>query len=108
MPSETSKYIIIAQGNKTYSNKLLHYIDQIRTGNVYTSTIKKRADKRIEFGSIMSMAKTSVQIAVAENATGELTGLLMQFIIKYRSKMGLNINEVQEVSSYDDIKNDDH
>ncbi|GBC43719.2 hypothetical protein GLOIN_2v1475381 [Rhizophagus irregularis DAOM 181602=DAOM 197198] len=75
MPSETSRYATIAQGNKTYSIKPLHYIDQIRTGNVYTSTIKKMADKRIEFGSAMSMAKTSVQIAVTE---------------------GLNIEEVQE------------
>ncbi|EXX62609.1 hypothetical protein RirG_160130 [Rhizophagus irregularis DAOM 197198w] len=75
MPSETSRYATIAQGNKTYSIKPLHYIDQIRTGNVYTSTIKKTADKKIEFGSAMSMAKTSVQIAVIE---------------------GLNIEEVQE------------
>jgi hypothetical protein len=36
MPSETSRYATIAQGNKTYSIKPLHYIDQIRTGNVYT------------------------------------------------------------------------
>src|SRR2546430_5647009 len=106
MPSETSNYIIIAQGNKTYSNKPLHYIDQIRADNVYTPTIKKRADKRIEFGSTMSVAKISVQIAVAESATGELTGLLTQFIMKYRRKTGLTVNEVQEVSSYDGIKND--
>ncbi|CAG8553558.1 6768_t:CDS:2, partial [Rhizophagus irregularis] len=96
MPSETSRYATIAQGNKTYSIKLLHYIDQIRTGNVYTSTIKKTADKKIEFGSAMSMAKTSVQIAVIEGATGELTGLLTQFIMKYRRATGLNIEEVQE------------
>ena len=54
----------------------------------------------------MSVAKTSVQIAVAESVTGELTGLLTQFIMKYRRKMGLTVNEVQEVSSYDGIKND--
>ncbi|PKY59582.1 hypothetical protein RhiirA4_430506 [Rhizophagus irregularis] len=96
MPSETSRYATIAQGNKTYSIKPLHYIDQIRTGNVYTSTIKKTADKRIKFGSAMSMAKTSVQIAVTEGATGELTGLLTQFIMKYRRATGLNIEEVQE------------
>ncbi|CAB5337721.1 unnamed protein product [Rhizophagus irregularis] len=102
MPSETSRYATIAQGNKTYSIKLLHYIDQIRTGNVYTSTIKKTADKRIEFGSAMSMAKTSVQIAVTEGATGELTGLLTQFIMKYRYTTGLNIEEVQEGLSLKD------
>ena len=49
----------------------------------------------------MSVAKISVQIAVAESATGELTGLLTQFIMKYRRKTGLNVNEVREVSSYD-------
>jgi hypothetical protein len=96
MPSETSRYATIAQGNKTYSIKPLHYIDQIRTGNVYTSTIKKTADKRIKFGSTMSMAKTSVKIAVTEGATGELTGFLMQFIMKYWRTTGLNIEEVQE------------
>ena len=83
IPSETSNYVVIAQGNKTYLNKSLHHIDQIRAGNVYTSTIKKRADKRIEFGSTMSVTKTSIQIAVAESATEELTGLLTQFIMKY-------------------------
>ena len=99
MPSETSNYIIIAQGNKTYSNKPLHYIDQIRAGNVYTPTIKKRADKRIEFGSTMSVAKTSVQIAVVESATGELTGLLTQFIMKYRQGTGLGMEGTNEIGS---------
>ncbi|RIB00713.1 hypothetical protein C2G38_2233299 [Gigaspora rosea] len=32
----------------------------------------------------MSIAKTSVQVAVAEGATSELTRLLTQFITKYR------------------------
>jgi hypothetical protein len=105
MPSEASKYITIAQGNKTYSSRPLHYIDQIRTGNVYTSTIKKKADKRIEYGNTMSVAKTSVQIAVAEGATRELTGLLSQFITKYRHNTGLNIDEDQEVFSYGVIRN---
>ncbi|CAB4393127.1 unnamed protein product [Rhizophagus irregularis] len=68
----------------------------IRVGNVCTSTIKKITDKRIKFGSAMSMAKTSVQIAVTEGATGELTGLLTQFIMKYRCVTRLNIEEVQE------------
>jgi hypothetical protein len=54
------------------------------------------ADKRIEFGSTMSIAKTNVQIAVTEGATGELTGLLTQFIMKYRRATGLNIEKVQE------------
>jgi hypothetical protein len=101
-----SSYITISQGNKAYSSEPLHYIDQIRTGNVYTSDIKKRVNKRVEFGSTMSVAKTSVQIAVTEGATGELIGLLTQFITKYRCNTGLNINEVREVFSYDITKND--
>ncbi|PKB96596.1 hypothetical protein RhiirA5_434575 [Rhizophagus irregularis] len=65
-PPETSNYVTIAQGNKTYSSKLVYYIDQIQSGNVYTSTVKKKVDKRIEFGNTMSVAKTSIQIAVVE------------------------------------------
>jgi hypothetical protein len=60
MPFETLRYTTITQRNKTYSIKLLHYIDQIRTDNVYTSTIKKTADKRIKFGSTIFIAKISV------------------------------------------------
>jgi hypothetical protein len=45
----------------------------------------------------MSVAKTSVQVAVAEGTTIELIGLLTQFITKYRCNTGLNINEIQEV-----------
>jgi hypothetical protein len=105
IPSETLEYITIAQGNKTYSGKPLYYIDQIRPGNVYTPTIKKRTDKRIEFGNTMSVAKTSVQIAVAEGVSGELVGLLSQFIMKYRHSTGLNISEVQEIFSCDVTEN---
>jgi len=45
----------------------------------------------------MSVAKTSVQVAVAEGTTIELIGLLTQFITKYRCNTGLNINEIQKV-----------
>ncbi|CAG8789063.1 43103_t:CDS:2 [Gigaspora margarita] len=41
-----------------HTSKLLHYIDQIRTQNIYTSTVQKKADKRIEFGNTMLIAKT--------------------------------------------------
>uniref|UniRef100_U9SWE5 Uncharacterized protein n=1 Tax=Rhizophagus irregularis (strain DAOM 181602 / DAOM 197198 / MUCL 43194) TaxID=747089 RepID=U9SWE5_RHIID len=81
-PPKTSNYVTIAQGNKTYSSKLVYYIDQIRSGNVYTSTVKKKIDKRIKFGNTISIVKTSVQIAV-KGAMGELTRLLSQFIMKY-------------------------
>jgi hypothetical protein len=40
IPSETLSYVTIAQGNKTYLSKPMYYINQIRSGNVYTSTIR--------------------------------------------------------------------
>ncbi|RIB29898.1 hypothetical protein C2G38_2027359 [Gigaspora rosea] len=42
----------------------------------------------------MSVAKTSKQIAIEEGVTSELTGLLTQFITKYRRNTGLNIEKV--------------
>ncbi|CAG8839942.1 5476_t:CDS:1, partial [Cetraspora pellucida] len=50
-------------------------------------------DKRIEFGTTMSVAKTSVQVAIAESVTSELTELLIQFIMKNHHNTGLNIEE---------------
>jgi len=41
----------------------------------------------------MSIVKTSVQVVIAEGATSELTGLLTQFITKYRNNTGLNIEQ---------------
>ncbi|RIB08957.1 hypothetical protein C2G38_2210197 [Gigaspora rosea] len=75
-PPETLCYITIAQGTKSYTTQGLHFINEIRTSNVYTPSIWKKVNKRIEFGSTMSVAKTSVQIAIEEGVTSELTGLL--------------------------------
>ncbi|CAG8821606.1 28801_t:CDS:2 [Gigaspora margarita] len=55
-------------------------------------------NKRIEFGTTMSVAKTSVQVAVAESAISELTGLLTQFITKYRRNTELNIEEIHQLN----------
>ncbi|PKY31447.1 hypothetical protein RhiirB3_449055 [Rhizophagus irregularis] len=44
----------------------------------------------------MSLAKTSIQIAVAESATAELIGILMQFIMKYHNNTGLDIEEIYQ------------
>ncbi|GET50254.1 protein FAR1-RELATED SEQUENCE 5-like [Rhizophagus irregularis DAOM 181602=DAOM 197198] len=92
----------IAQGNKDYTTKALYYIDQIRSANVYTSNIKEKVSKKIEFGSTMLVAKTSVQVAVAEGVTSELIGLLTQFITKYHHNTGLNIEEVHSISHFND------
>ncbi|CAG8827697.1 10179_t:CDS:2, partial [Gigaspora margarita] len=77
--AKMSSYIIIAQRVKSHTSKSLHYIDQTQTQNVYISTIQKKANKRIK---LMSIAKTSIQITIAEGVMPELTKLLIQFIIK--------------------------
>ncbi len=45
----------------------------------------------------MLIAKTSIQIAVAEGVTSELTELLTEFITKYHWNTGLNIRKVHYV-----------
>ncbi|EXX72510.1 hypothetical protein RirG_068660 [Rhizophagus irregularis DAOM 197198w] len=50
----------------------------------------------------MSVAKTSVQVAVAEGVASELIRLLIQFIMKYRRNTGLNIKEVYSISHFND------
>ncbi|CAG8716701.1 1710_t:CDS:1, partial [Cetraspora pellucida] len=42
----------------------------------------------------MSVAKTSVQVAVSEDVTEELTGVLVQFIMKYYHNTRLDIKEI--------------
>src|SRR2546430_1264188 len=46
----------------------------------------------------MSLAKTSIQITIAEGATEELIGTFMQFIIKYHNNTGLGINQTSLTS----------
>ena len=70
----------------------------MRTANIYTSDVRENFNKKLKFGTLMSIAKTSVQIAVAEGVTSELTGLFTEFIIKYRQNTGLNIEEIHYIS----------
>ncbi|CAB5113758.1 unnamed protein product [Rhizophagus irregularis] len=72
--TETTNYIIVAQGNKDYTTKALYKF----------------------------VAKTSVQVAVAEGVASELIRLLIQFIMKYRRNTGLNIKEVYSISHFND------
>jgi len=44
--------------------------------------------------TMISVAKTSIQITIIEGAISELIGLLIEFIIKYYQNTGLNIKEV--------------
>jgi hypothetical protein len=74
----------------------LHYISQIRLDNVYTPAVKEHVNKKAQYGNTISLAKTSIQIAITEGATAELIGTLMQFIMKYRSNTGLSVEEVNQ------------
>ena len=47
----------------------------------------------------MSVVKTSVQIAVSENTTSKLIGILTQFIMKYRQGTGLDMKGTNEIRS---------
>ncbi|CAG8674428.1 16889_t:CDS:2, partial [Cetraspora pellucida] len=56
---------------------------KICSANVYTSSMKNNINKKHQFGTTMLIAKTSVQIALAENVITELIRVLTQFITKY-------------------------
>ncbi|CAB5381352.1 unnamed protein product [Rhizophagus irregularis] len=99
--TEITNYIIVAQGNKDYIyTKALYYIDQIQSANVYTSNIKEKISKKIDF--TMSVTKTSVQVAVVEGIASELIRLFTKFITKYHHNTGLNIKEVHSISHFND------
>ena len=96
--AEIMDNIVISQG--VQSDLLpLHYIDRFKTASVYTEIIRETVDKKIKFGTTMSVAKTSVQIAVSENTTSELIGILTQFIMKYRQGTGLGMEGTNEIGS---------
>src|SRR5436189_2117987 len=54
IPFETSNYITIAQGTKAYTTDSLQYIDQMRTASVYTPNLKKKFNKKFQYGTTMS------------------------------------------------------
>ena len=90
-PTDSTGFIMIVNGKRNHTAIPLSYMNQLRTDNVYTPTIREKVNKKIQFGAAMSIAKTSIQIAVTVNATTELIGILTQFIMKYRRSTGLNI-----------------
>jgi hypothetical protein len=98
IPTETNNYITIAQGTKAYTTNSLQYINQMRTASVYTPNLKEKSNKKFQYGTTMSVAKTCIQIAVVEGVTSELTGLLTEFILKYCQNTGLNIEAIHSVS----------
>ncbi|CAG8767398.1 6199_t:CDS:1 [Cetraspora pellucida] len=79
----------------------LYHINQIQTANVYMPTIKECIDKKVQFGTTMSLAKTSVQIAISERVAAELVRVLTQFITKYHCNTGLGIRETHSIQNED-------
>jgi hypothetical protein len=66
------------------------------------SNIREKVNKKIEFGSAISVAKTSIQVAITEGITSELIRLLTQFITKYYHNTRLNIEKVYSISHFND------
>ncbi|PKB95688.1 hypothetical protein RhiirA5_402692 [Rhizophagus irregularis] len=95
-PTNSTGFITIVNGEKNHTTIPLSYMNQLRTDNVYTPTIREKVNKKIQYGAAMSIAKTSIQIAVTEDVTAELIGILTQFIMKYRRSTGLSIEKSTE------------
>ncbi|CAB5093278.1 unnamed protein product [Rhizophagus irregularis] len=95
-PTNSTGFITIVNGEKNHTTIPLSYMNQLRTDNVYTLTIREKVNKKIQYGATMSIAKTSIQIAITEDVTAELIGILTQFIMKYRRSTGLSIEKSTE------------
>ena len=72
----------------------------MKTDNVYTPIVREHFNKKIQYGTAMGVAKTSIQVVVMENATAELIGILIQFIMKYRQSPGLSIENTKNYLSF--------
>jgi hypothetical protein len=69
-----------------------------------TPTIREKVNKKIQFGAAMSLAKMTIQIAITENVTAELIGILTQFIMKYRRSTGLSIENTENAVTFSGTK----
>ncbi|CAG8565858.1 9246_t:CDS:2 [Cetraspora pellucida] len=70
---------------------------QINQALLYQATlvsINQHVNKKVQFGAMMFVAKTSVQVAVSKGVTEELTRVLVQFIMKYYCDTGLDIKKI--------------
>ncbi|CAG8533113.1 2188_t:CDS:2 [Cetraspora pellucida] len=99
IPANMTEHVTISEGIKSFTSTPLYHIGRIRTANVYTPTIKENVNKKHQFGTTMSIAKTSVQVAVTEGVFAELIGILTQFITKYRNNTGLGIQEIRSLQN---------
>ncbi|PKY54202.1 hypothetical protein RhiirA4_472876 [Rhizophagus irregularis] len=91
--TNSTGFITIINGEKNHITIPLSYMNQLKTDNIYTTMIRKKVNKKIQYGTTMSIAKTSIQIAITEGITAELIRILMQFIMKYRRNTSLNIEK---------------
>ncbi|PKY13633.1 hypothetical protein RhiirB3_496339 [Rhizophagus irregularis] len=85
----------VVSGERKHSSVPLSYITYLRTDDVYTPAIREQVSKKVKYGNTMSVAKTSVQIAIKEDVTPEFIGLLTEFIMKYRRRTGLSIENIK-------------
>src|SRR2546423_1587870 len=95
IPTDLPGFVIVVNGEKKLTSIPLSYITNLRTDNVYTPVVREYVSKKIKYGTAMSVAKTSIQIAVMENSTSELIGILTEFIMKYRRSTGLSIEPIK-------------
>jgi len=95
---------MIVNGERRHTAIPLSYMNNLRTENVYTSIIRGQVSKKIKYKTVMSIAKTSIQITIIENVTFELIRILMQFIMKYCRNMGLSIDIPNNIISFSDTE----
>ncbi|POG67273.1 hypothetical protein GLOIN_2v1779593 [Rhizophagus irregularis DAOM 181602=DAOM 197198] len=81
------KLNLLSDLSLTYS---IIFKDIILIFNVYTETVREIVNKKIQFGTTMSVAKNGIQIAVL----AKLIEILIQFIMKYQNNTGLDIKEI--------------
>src|SRR4051794_10647880 len=100
VPSDLTGFITVVNGERKHLSIPLSYITYLRTDDVYTTAIREQVSKKVKYGNAMSVAKTSVQIAVKEDVTPEFIGLLTEFIMKYRRGTGLSIETIKNDISF--------
>ncbi len=101
---DSISFIMIVNGERRHTAIPLSYMNNLRTENVYTSIIRGQVSKKIKYKTVMSIAKTSIQITIIENVTFELIRILMQFIMKYCRNMGLSIDIPNNIISFSDTE----
>ncbi|PKY34663.1 hypothetical protein RhiirB3_454604 [Rhizophagus irregularis] len=60
LPNSTG-FITIVNGKRNHTAIPLSYMNQFRTDNVYTLSIREKVSKKVQFSAAMSVAKTSTE-----------------------------------------------